>query len=51
MRTLSRKDFLRIGGAGLVGSVLLDAVGCDRSHSKVVRFFTGTKERPPLRGR
>ena len=25
---LSRKDFLRLGGAGLAGAALLDAAGC-----------------------
>ncbi len=48
MRAVSRKDFLRLSGAGLAGVALLGAAGCDRSHSKVVRFFTGTKETAAL---
>ncbi len=49
MRTLRRKDFLRLSGAGLVSVVLPIATGCDRSNTKeVVRFFTGTKETAAL---
>jgi raffinose/stachyose/melibiose transport system substrate-binding protein len=48
LRTLRRGDFLRLGGAGLVVVVLLGAAGCERSHSKVVRFLTGTKETAAL---
>jgi raffinose/stachyose/melibiose transport system substrate-binding protein len=48
MRALSRKDFLRLGGVGLAGTALLGTAGCDRNHSKVVRFFTGTKETAAL---
>jgi raffinose/stachyose/melibiose transport system substrate-binding protein len=46
-RALSRKDFLRFGGAGLTGVALLGAAGCGRSlggNTKVVRFLTGTEE-------
>jgi raffinose/stachyose/melibiose transport system substrate-binding protein len=47
MRALKRKDFLRLGSAGLVGSVLLGAAGCSESLSankKVVKVFTGAEE-------
>jgi raffinose/stachyose/melibiose transport system substrate-binding protein len=48
MRAVSRKDFLRLGGAGLAGVALLGGAGCDRSDSKVVRFFTSTRETAAL---
>src|ERR687898_2886167 len=48
MRAVSRKDFLRFGGAGLIGAMLLGAAGCNSSHGKVVRFFTGTRETAAL---
>jgi raffinose/stachyose/melibiose transport system substrate-binding protein len=48
MRAVRRKDFLRRGGAGLVGAMLLGAAGCNRSHGKVVRFLTGTRETAAL---
>jgi raffinose/stachyose/melibiose transport system substrate-binding protein len=48
MRAVSRKDFPRLGGAGLIGASLLGAAGCNRSHGKVVRFLTGTKETAAL---
>jgi raffinose/stachyose/melibiose transport system substrate-binding protein len=48
MRAVSRKDFLRLGGAGLASVALLGGAGCDRSHSKVVRFFTSTRETAAL---
>jgi raffinose/stachyose/melibiose transport system substrate-binding protein len=47
MRAVSRKDFLRLGGAGLVGAALLGAAGCGgllRGDKKVVKFFTGTEQ-------
>src|SRR5215211_7936590 len=47
MRTLRRKDFLRLGGVGLTGVALLGAAGCGGSLSgkkDVVRFFTWTEE-------
>ena len=50
MRAVSRKDFLRLGGAGLVSAMLPGAAGCNRSHVKVVRFFTGTRETAALEG-
>ena len=43
-RTLNRKDFLKLGGAGLVGAMLLDTAGCGESRGKVVRFLTGIQE-------
>jgi raffinose/stachyose/melibiose transport system substrate-binding protein len=48
MRAVSRKEFLRLGGAGLGGAMLLGAAGCNSSHGKVVRFFTGTRETAAL---
>jgi raffinose/stachyose/melibiose transport system substrate-binding protein len=50
MGAVSRKDFLRLGGAGLVSAMLPGAAGCNRSHVKVVRFFTGTRETAALEG-
>jgi raffinose/stachyose/melibiose transport system substrate-binding protein len=48
-RAVSRKDFLRLGGAGLAGTALLGSgtlAGCGGSQGggQVVRFFTGTAE-------
>jgi raffinose/stachyose/melibiose transport system substrate-binding protein len=48
MRAVSRKDFLRRGGAGLIGAMLLGAAGCNSREGKVVRFFTGTRETAAL---
>jgi raffinose/stachyose/melibiose transport system substrate-binding protein len=48
MRAVSRKDFLRLGGAGLIGVTLPGAAGCNGSHGKVVRFLTGTRETAAL---
>jgi raffinose/stachyose/melibiose transport system substrate-binding protein len=47
MRTLSRKDFLRLGGAGLAGAGLLGATGCGGrlgGRKKVVKFLTAGEE-------
>jgi raffinose/stachyose/melibiose transport system substrate-binding protein len=47
MRTLSRKDFLRLGSAGLAGTALLGAAGCGGrlgGSKKVVKFLTGAEE-------
>jgi raffinose/stachyose/melibiose transport system substrate-binding protein len=45
---ISRKGFLRLGGAGLAGAALLGVAGCGGNllggDKKVVRFFTGTEE-------
>jgi raffinose/stachyose/melibiose transport system substrate-binding protein len=45
-RAVSRRDFLKLGGAGLAGAALLGATGCGQSQGggEVVRFFTGTAE-------
>src|ERR687889_1868685 len=48
MRAVSRKDFLRLGGAGLIGATLPCTAGCNGSHGKVVRFLTGTRETAAL---
>jgi raffinose/stachyose/melibiose transport system substrate-binding protein len=48
MKSVSRKDFLRFGGAGLISAMLHGAAGCDTRHSKVVTFFTGSKETAAL---
>src|ERR671913_1046903 len=50
MEAVSRKDFLRLGSAGLVSAMLLGAAGCNGSQVKVVRFFTGTRETAALEG-
>ncbi len=47
-KAVSRKDFLRLGGMGLAGAVLLGAAGCGGSRGKVVRFFTGIQETTAL---
>jgi raffinose/stachyose/melibiose transport system substrate-binding protein len=47
MRTLSRKDFLRLGSAGLAGAGLLGAAGCGgrlSGNKKVVKFLTSPEE-------
>jgi raffinose/stachyose/melibiose transport system substrate-binding protein len=47
MRTLSRKDFLRLGSAGLAGAGLLSAAGCGgrlSGNKKVVKFLTSAEE-------
>jgi len=44
-KAVSRKDFLRLGGAGLAGAALLGTAGCGGgSQGDVVRFLTGTTE-------
>jgi raffinose/stachyose/melibiose transport system substrate-binding protein len=48
MTAVSRKDFMRRGGAGLIGAMLLGAAGCNSSQGKVVRFLTGTRETAAL---
>src|SRR3712207_3507269 len=43
----SRREFLKLGGAGLAGATLLGTVGCgggSQGGGEVVRFFTGTAE-------
>jgi raffinose/stachyose/melibiose transport system substrate-binding protein len=47
MRKLSRKDFLRLGGAGLAGAGLVGSAGCGRrlgGSKKVVKFLTSAEE-------
>jgi raffinose/stachyose/melibiose transport system substrate-binding protein len=48
MKSVSRKDFLRLGGAGLISAILHGAAGCDGRHSKVVTFLTGSRETAAL---
>lgn len=45
-RTVSRRDFLRLGGAGLAGAALLGAANCSGSlgGNKVVKFQTIAEE-------
>jgi raffinose/stachyose/melibiose transport system substrate-binding protein len=46
-RAVSRRDFLKLGGAGLAGAALLGAAGCGQGQQgggQVVKFFTGTAE-------
>ena len=45
-RTVSRRDFLRLGGAGFAGATLLGTAGCGGSQGggEVVRFYTSTAE-------
>ena len=46
-RTVSRRDFLRLGGAGLAGATLLGTAACgggSQSSGEVVRFYTSTAE-------
>jgi raffinose/stachyose/melibiose transport system substrate-binding protein len=42
-RAISRKDFLKLGGAGLAGAALLGAANCSGSN-KVVKFQTIAEE-------
>jgi raffinose/stachyose/melibiose transport system substrate-binding protein len=47
MKAVSRRDFLKLGGAGLAGATLLGIAGCGGSQQgggEVVKFFTGTAE-------
>src|SRR5215213_5290664 len=48
MKSVSRKDFLRLGGAGLISAIHHGAAGCDGRHSKVVTFLTGSRETAAL---
>jgi raffinose/stachyose/melibiose transport system substrate-binding protein len=42
-RAVSRKDFLKLGGMGLAGAVLLSNAGCGGSRD-VIKFLTATRE-------
>jgi raffinose/stachyose/melibiose transport system substrate-binding protein len=42
-RAVSRKDFLRLGGMGLAGAVLLGNAGCGGSRD-VIKFLAATRE-------
>ncbi len=44
---VSRKDFLRLGGVGLAGAVLLGVAGCGRNR-KVLTFLDATTETTAL---
>lgn len=49
VRAVSRREFLKISGAGLAGTVLLGVAGCGGNEGaqgggNVVRFFTGVSE-------
>jgi len=43
-RAVSRKDFLRLGGIGLAGAVLLGTAGCGGNRGEVVDFLAATRE-------
>jgi raffinose/stachyose/melibiose transport system substrate-binding protein len=43
-RAVSRKDFLRLGGIGLAGAVLLGTGGCGGNRGEVVDFLAATRE-------
>ncbi len=45
-RAVSRREFLKLGGAGLAGAALLGTAGCGGSQGggKVINYFTGTAE-------
>jgi raffinose/stachyose/melibiose transport system substrate-binding protein len=49
-RAVSRKDFLRLSGAGLAGAVLLGTTGCggDQGGGEVIKYLTETPETPNL---
>jgi raffinose/stachyose/melibiose transport system substrate-binding protein len=49
-RAVSRKDFLRIGGAGIAGAALLGTAACGGSSEQgnVIRMFVGTAETAAL---
>jgi raffinose/stachyose/melibiose transport system substrate-binding protein len=43
-KAISRRDFLKLGGAGLAGAALLGAAGCGGGRSEVVKFLAATRE-------
>ena len=50
MRTVSRREFLRLGTAGLAGAALLGTAGCGggQGGGKVIKFLTETPETTTL---
>ena len=48
MRQVSRKDFLRLCGAGVTGAALLGVEGCGVSQGEVVRFLDAATETTAL---
>src|SRR3712207_8097857 len=49
-RAVSRRDFLKLGGAGLAGAALLGTAGCGggSGQGEVIRMFVGTAETSAL---
>jgi raffinose/stachyose/melibiose transport system substrate-binding protein len=47
-RAVSRKDFLRLGGVGLAGAMLLSTARCGGNQGKVVTFLEATRETTAL---
>jgi multiple sugar transport system substrate-binding protein len=49
-RTVSRKDFLRLGGGGLAAAALLGTAGCGGAQGggEVIRMFVGQAETSTL---
>ena len=50
MREVSRRDFLKLGGAGLAGAALLGTAGCGGAQGggEVIRYLTETPETTTL---
>ena len=51
MRSVSRRDFLKLGGAGLAGAALLGTAGCGgggQGEGEVIRYFVGIAETTAL---
>jgi raffinose/stachyose/melibiose transport system substrate-binding protein len=51
MRPVSRREFLKLGGAGLAGAALLGTSGCgggQQGGGQVIRYFTGAAETTAL---
>jgi ABC-type glycerol-3-phosphate transport system substrate-binding protein len=47
-RAVSRKDFLRLSGVGLAGTVLLGTTRCGGSRGEVVKLLEATRETTAL---
>jgi raffinose/stachyose/melibiose transport system substrate-binding protein len=47
-KAISRKEFLKLGGAGLAGAALLGAAGCGGGRREVVKFLAETRETTAL---